>query len=73
MAKCHVVDVQMTPLKEGQHTYHQNIEQIPTSHDYLYISDVSIIFYCSMLLYYPYLMFYMHYYAILYQFLGLTY
>ena len=35
MVKWHVVDVHMTPLKEEQHTYHQNIEQIPTSHDYL--------------------------------------
>ena len=31
----HVVDVHMTQLEEEQHTYHQNIERIPTSHDYL--------------------------------------
>ena len=35
MVKCHAVDVHMTPLKEEQHTYHQNIEQIPTLYDYL--------------------------------------
>ena len=35
MAKCHVVDVHMTPLIEWQHTYHQNIEHISSSHDYL--------------------------------------
>ena len=32
-----------------------------------YVSNVSIIFDCSMLLYYPSWMFYMHYYAILYH------
>ena len=35
MVKCHVVDVHMTPLREWQHTYHQNIEHISSSHDYL--------------------------------------
>ena len=35
MVKCHVVDVHMIPLREWQHTYHQNIEQISSSHDYL--------------------------------------
>ena len=35
MVKCHVVDVHMTPLRESQHTYHQNIEHISSSHDYL--------------------------------------
>ena len=35
MVKCHVVDVHMTPLSESQHTYQQNIEHIPNSHDYL--------------------------------------
>ena len=35
MVKCHVVDVLMTPLRESQHTYHQNIEHISSSHDYL--------------------------------------
>ena len=35
MVKCHVVDVHMTQLKESQHTYHQNIEHISNSHDYL--------------------------------------
>ena len=35
MVKCHVVDVHMTPLEEERHTYRQNIERIPTSHDYL--------------------------------------
>ena len=34
MVKCHVVDVHMTPLRESQHTSHQNIERIPNSHDY---------------------------------------
>ena len=33
--KCHVVDVHMTPLRESQHTYYQNIEHISNSHDYL--------------------------------------
>ena len=36
--------------------------------DARYVSNVSIIFDCSMLLYYPYRMFYMHLYAILYDF-----
>ena len=31
--KCHVVNVHTTPLEEEQHTYHQNIERIPTSHN----------------------------------------
>ena len=35
MVKCHVVDVHMTPLRESQHTYYQNIEHVPSSHDYL--------------------------------------
>ena len=35
MVKCHVVNVHMTPLRESQHTYHQNIERITKSHDYL--------------------------------------
>src|SRR3954469_19169791 len=35
MVKCHVVDVHMTPLRESQHTNYQNIEHIPSSHDYL--------------------------------------
>ena len=35
MVKCHVVDVHMTPLRESQHTYHQNIERVSNSHDYL--------------------------------------
>ena len=35
MVKCHVVDVYMTPLRESQHTYNQNIEHISNSHDYL--------------------------------------
>ena len=35
MVKCHVVDVHMTPLRESQHTYPQNIEHISNSHDYL--------------------------------------
>ena len=35
MVKCHVVYVHMTPLRESQHTYHQNIEHISSSHDYL--------------------------------------
>ena len=35
MVKFHVVDVHMTPLRESQHTYHQNIEHISNSHDYL--------------------------------------
>ena len=41
--------------------------------DAWYISNVSIIFYCSMLLYYPSRMFYMHLYAILYDFEGITF
>ena len=36
--------------------------------DAWYVSNVSIIFYCSMLLYYQSWMFYMHLYAILYDF-----
>ena len=36
--------------------------------DALYVSNVSIIFDCSMLLYYQPWMFYMHLYAILYDF-----
>ena len=35
MVKCHVDDVQMTSLRESQHTYYQNIEHISSSHDYL--------------------------------------
>ena len=35
MVKCHVVYVHMTPLRESQHTYYQNIEHISNSHDYL--------------------------------------
>ena len=35
MVKCRVVDVHMTPLRESQHTYYQNIEDISSSHDYL--------------------------------------
>ena len=35
MVKCHVVDVHITPLEERQHTSHQNIEHISSSHDYL--------------------------------------
>ena len=35
MVKCHVVDVHMTPLRESQHSYHQNIKNISNSHDYL--------------------------------------
>ena len=35
MVKCHVVDVHMTPLRESQDTYYQNIEHISSSHDYL--------------------------------------
>ena len=35
MVKSHVVDVHMTPLRESQHTYHQNIKHISTSLDYL--------------------------------------
>ena len=34
MVKCHVVDVHMPPLRESQHTYHQNIEHISNSQDY---------------------------------------
>ena len=36
--------------------------------DAWYVSNVSIIFYCSMLLYYPSRIFYMHLYGILYDF-----
>ena len=35
MVKYHVVDVHMTPLRESQQTYHENIEHISSSHDYL--------------------------------------
>ena len=35
MVKCHVVDIHMTPLREWQHTYHQNIKHILSSHHYL--------------------------------------
>ena len=35
MVKCHVVDVHMTPLRESQHTYYENIKHISSSHDYL--------------------------------------
>ena len=35
MVKHHVVDVHMTPQRESQHTYYQNIEHISSSHDYL--------------------------------------
>ena len=35
MVKFHVVNVHMTPLRESQHTYYQNIEHISSSHDYL--------------------------------------
>ena len=35
MMKWHVVDVHITPLRESQHTYYQNIEHISSSHDYL--------------------------------------
>ena len=35
MVKYHVVDVHMTPLRESQHTYYQNIEHMSISHDYL--------------------------------------
>ena len=35
MVKCHLVDVHMTPLRESQLTYYQNIEHISNSHDYL--------------------------------------
>ena len=41
--------------------------------DAWYVSNVSIIFYCSMLLYYQSWMFYNHFIVILYQFLVLTY
>ena len=34
MVKFHVVYVHMTPLRESQHTYHENIEHISSSHDY---------------------------------------
>ena len=30
-----LVDVHIIPLRESQHTYHQNIEHISNSHDYL--------------------------------------
>ena len=35
MVKCHGVDIHMTPLRESQHTYYQNIEHTSSSHDYL--------------------------------------
>ena len=35
MVKCLVVNVHMTPLRESQHTYHQNIEHISSSDDYM--------------------------------------
>ena len=35
MVKFHVVDIHMTPLRESQHAYYQNIEHISSSHDYL--------------------------------------
>ena len=35
MVKCDVVDVHITPLRESQHTYHQNIEHISNLHGYL--------------------------------------
>ena len=35
MVKFHVVDVHMTPLRESQHTYYQNIKHISSPHDYL--------------------------------------
>ena len=35
MVKCHVVEVLMTPLRESEHKYYQNIEHISNSHDYL--------------------------------------
>ena len=35
MVKCHVLDVHITPIRESQHTYHQNIEHMSNSHDYL--------------------------------------
>ena len=41
--------------------------------DACYVSNVSIIFYCSMLLYYQYWMLYIQFQAIIYHFLGLTY
>ena len=34
-AECHVVYVHMTSLRESQPTYHQNIEHISSSLDYL--------------------------------------
>ena len=41
--------------------------------DAWYVSNVSIIFYCSMLLYYQSWMFYNHFIVIVYHFLVLTY
>ena len=35
MVKYHVIYAHITPLRESQHTYHQNIEHISNSHDYL--------------------------------------
>ena len=34
MVKFYVVNVHMTPLRESQHTYYQNIEHISSSHDF---------------------------------------
>ena len=47
--------------------------QYTTSHEHWYVSNVSIIFDCSMLLYYQSWMFYNHFIVILYHFLVLTY
>ena len=41
--------------------------------DAWYVSNVSIIFDCSMLLYYPSRTFYMHLYDILYDFVGISF
>ena len=35
MVKGHVVDVHMTPLRESQHTYYQNIKHVSSTNDYL--------------------------------------
>ena len=35
MVNFHVVDVHMTPQRESQHMYYQNIEHTSSSHDYL--------------------------------------
>ena len=51
-----------------QTTIDDQMTQFKAAHTYVwYVSNISIIFYCSMLLYYPFWMFYMHYYAILYH------